>query len=193
MSKAPNDKSPNSPASAQDDEPMSEARASAIERALEEGWELLETGEDEAAMQKAEALVAKEPEVAEAIFLLASCQQSAGDTDAAVATLARAIELEPEWAEPELAVDGANNVHAAWRRKLSSTKVSFDVVVRRFAGGVWEPEVVLGHKDTLRTYHPRLVVADDGRAASAFYFFAGFTDPDTTESEGYRAFVGLYR
>jgi hypothetical protein len=98
-----------------------------------------------------------------------------------------------EWAEPNLAVDGANNVHVAWRRKTSSTKISFDVVVRRFSKGAWEPETILGHKETLRTYHPRLVVAEDGRAAAAFYFFTLFRDPSTTEAEGTRAFVGLYR
>ena len=98
-----------------------------------------------------------------------------------------------EWAEPQLGVDGQNNVHVAWRRRLSATKLSFDVVARRFAAGVWQPETVLGHKETMRTYHPHLGVAEDGRAAAAFYFFTLFKDPDSTETEGYRAFVSLYR
>jgi hypothetical protein len=98
-----------------------------------------------------------------------------------------------EWPEPQLAVDAAGAVQAVWRRKTSATKLGFDVVARRFAGGMWEPEVILGHKDTLRTFHPRVVAADDGRAAAAFYFFSLRDDPDTTESESNRAFVGLYR
>jgi hypothetical protein len=98
-----------------------------------------------------------------------------------------------ELPEPQLAVDGQGAVHAAWKRKTSATKISFDVVVRRFAGGIWEPEVILGHKETLRTYQPRIVAADDGRAAAAFYFFSGRDDPDTTETESNRTFVGLYR
>jgi hypothetical protein len=91
-----------------------------------------------------------------------------------------------------LGVDAAGNVHAVWRRRLSTTAETTNVIARRFSAtaGSWEPEVVLGEVPMLKAYNPELAVADDGRAAATFYFL----DPaGTANLMSFNVFVALYR
>jgi hypothetical protein len=75
---------------------------------------------------------------------------------------------------PRLGIDGAGDIHAIWRRKVSDAAMSetASVIVRRYSAATmtWQPEVNLGEITDLKAYHPEIAVADEGRAAAAFYF-----------------------
>jgi hypothetical protein len=93
---------------------------------------------------------------------------------------------------PVAAVDSAGNVQVAWARKLNADEKewSFSIMTRRFAGGMWQPEQTLAMKMGLRATDPELAVAEDGRAAIAFYYF----HPDgTTDPDAYNAFGILFK
>jgi hypothetical protein len=95
--------------------------------------------------------------------------------------------------------DGAGNVFVAWSRKLKADmrradgtgrEYSFAIVTRRFSGGMWEAEKVLAMKEGLRASDPELAVAEDGRAAVAFYYY----DPASTgDMDAYNTFADLYK
>ena len=95
---------------------------------------------------------------------------------------------------PHLGVDGAGDIHAIWRRKVSDVAMSetASVVVRRYAAATmtWQPEVILGEVTDLKAYHPEIAVSDEGRAAAAFYF----VDPlNTGDAASFNVFVSLFR
>jgi hypothetical protein len=96
---------------------------------------------------------------------------------------------------PTMHGDSAGNVFVAWSRKLKADtrqdrEYSYAIVTRRFSAGTWEMEHVLAMKDKLRASDPELAVAEDGRAAIAFYYYdpAQTGDPDT-----FNIFAALYR
>jgi hypothetical protein len=88
--------------------------------------------------------------------------------------------------------DSAGNVFVAWSRKLKPDRMefSFGIVTRRFAGGTWQPEQALAMKDGIRASDPELAVAEDGRAAIAFYYY----DPNNTgDVDTFNTFAILFR
>jgi predicted Zn-dependent protease with MMP-like domain len=72
------------------------------EQQLEDAWEKLEDGDVAGARRIGEEIRRAEPGLADAAFLLANCARAADDEDAALAGLAEAAKLDPEWSEPEL-------------------------------------------------------------------------------------------
>ena len=100
---------------------------------------------------------------------------------------------------PHLALDGAGNVHAIWRRTVAAQPnplpeedTAAKVVVRRYAAATmaWEPEVILGEVSGLKAYHPEIAVASEGRAAATFYFL----DPaNTGAAESFSVYVAFFR
>jgi hypothetical protein len=88
---------------------------------------------------------------------------------------------------PVAAIDSAGNVQVAWSRKLNADEKehSFSIVTRRFVGGMWQPEQTLAMKMDLQASAPELAVAEDGRAAIAFTYYAnGSTDADAFNAFG---------
>jgi predicted Zn-dependent protease with MMP-like domain/Flp pilus assembly protein TadD len=75
---------------------------SRLSRGLDRAWDLLEAGEMEEAIRVAEGLKARSPEAPEIPLLLAACARAQGKDDEALGFLKAAIDLDPEWAEPEL-------------------------------------------------------------------------------------------
>jgi predicted Zn-dependent protease with MMP-like domain/Flp pilus assembly protein TadD len=74
----------------------------ALEQKFEDAWKLLEDGDVEGARRLGESLRDQDPDLADAAFLLASCSRAEGNEEEALAGLAKAAALDPEWSEPEL-------------------------------------------------------------------------------------------
>jgi predicted Zn-dependent protease with MMP-like domain/Flp pilus assembly protein TadD len=66
---------------------------------VDAAWQALEAGDVAFARRQAAALDEGSPE---ALLLLAACAREEGDDEAAVATLRKAVKVDPEWATPEL-------------------------------------------------------------------------------------------
>ena len=73
-----------------------------MDPALAAGWEALESGNLEAARAAATGYPADGPLRVEALMLQAACEREDGDREAALATLAKAAQAEPDFATPDL-------------------------------------------------------------------------------------------
>lgn len=92
----------------------------------------------------------------------------------------------------ELGVDGAGNVHAAWHRKMLAPEAdnTYGAVVRRFAMGKWEAEVIVGSKPRLRAFYPSIAVSTGGKAVVAWWY----GDPHQTgDKDTFNAFAALFQ
>ncbi len=73
-----------------------------LSRGLDRGWDLLEAGDAQEAARVAEGLRSKWEDAPEVPLLLAACARTQGQEDEALRQLEIAIQMDPDWAEPEL-------------------------------------------------------------------------------------------
>jgi hypothetical protein len=91
-----------------------------------------------------------------------------------------------------MGIDADGNIHAIWRRRISAMAPTASVVVRRYTAATmaWQPEVILGEITDLKAYHPEIAVADEGRAAAAFYYL----DPTSTgNAASFNVHIAFFR
>lgn len=95
-----------------------------------------------------------------------------------------------QFAYPALAADAAGNVLAVWAKKVDAGN-TYGAYARTLQGGVWQPQVQLGQKTSLRAWDPVVAVADSGFGAASFVF----VDPagTTTDTEAYNVEVAFFR
>jgi hypothetical protein len=87
-----------------------------------------------------------------------------------------------EFAYPALAVDGAGNVTAVWKKKTDAN--TYAAYARRLQGNTWQAPVKLGQKADHKTLYPQVALADSGFGAATFaYYLAGSTDSDAYNVE----------
>jgi len=92
---------------------------------------------------------------------------------------------------PEVAIDGAGNVLAVWRKDLStSTTTTFGAYATRFAGGSWLPQAQLGLKTGLNVPDVQVAVADSGFGAAAFNYVSKDT---TSDAAAFNVHVAFFR
>jgi predicted Zn-dependent protease with MMP-like domain len=81
---------------------MNQDQTDTLETELDHAWDLLERGDAAGARAAGNKLRRAVPDAPEPLMLLAGCAREEGDVEGALAFLAEAGGLDPEWAEPDL-------------------------------------------------------------------------------------------